>query len=460
MAIYKITDPNTGRSVKLTGETPPTEEQIKGIFSKLNLQPKSQSKPIEEQRFAEPIGLGGKVTRIPLASGEIFPLQAGMQEVQDRGQLDPQTAFQQMIGGETISEKVSGGLGLLADPFRRAEAAIANPMLAMQRGKFSPKEIFEQSILGLKGQQVGELGDVIRSTGLLPEEISSTIGFTGSLIAPLKAARDTFKSIKGVATRSDKKLLKAGEDILTATDESISKIGSAVDKAYEPINEIGVKLDQSVLDDIVNLPKSVIREVEQLAGQSIDDLLAKPNIKNLRNLRGKIAKFKSEAFKETAQDTATNELVNRIYKKLSKSMKSSLEKNTIFDQQTGKFIDLKKEADNLLRADEDFSEASRAAEFLKSSLIEPKLGKPTKAGLVAGRTAKDTDLSTRIALDVIQRKGGKKAVKSLDQAISTFNRFNRSRLLKGGLKAVSRAAILGGAAGAVGSRVFNKIGGD
>jgi len=35
MATFQITDPNTGRSIRLTGDSPPTEQELEQIFSTL-----------------------------------------------------------------------------------------------------------------------------------------------------------------------------------------------------------------------------------------------------------------------------------------------------------------------------------------------------------------------------------------------------------------------------------------
>jgi uncharacterized protein YeeX (DUF496 family) len=50
MAIYKIQDPNTGKTVTLEGDTPPTEQDLDEIFSQINQQPISGS-VTEEQKI-------------------------------------------------------------------------------------------------------------------------------------------------------------------------------------------------------------------------------------------------------------------------------------------------------------------------------------------------------------------------------------------------------------------------
>lgn len=47
MPTYKVTDPNTGKTIKLTGDSPPTEQELEEIFSKIGGQ---KQQPQQEQQ--------------------------------------------------------------------------------------------------------------------------------------------------------------------------------------------------------------------------------------------------------------------------------------------------------------------------------------------------------------------------------------------------------------------------
>lgn len=70
-------------------------------------------------------------------------------------------------------------LSLLGATVPRAEAAVANPMLAMQEGRFGPRELVRESLKGLTAERVGQIGDVARRSAMWPEWMSAGAGMIG-----------------------------------------------------------------------------------------------------------------------------------------------------------------------------------------------------------------------------------------------------------------------------------------
>lgn len=112
---------------------------------------------------------------------------------------------------------------------------------------------------------------------------------------------------------------------------------------------------------------------------------------------------------------------------------------------------LGKEAKQLLKADEAFTETINASRFIKKAVTESTLKKPTQAGKVARGLRIGGDTSTREAINVL-RAGGKKANKEVTAALGALNRFNfivdASRIAG----KVTNYTILGGVAGSIGAK--------
>src|SRR3974390_1213795 len=88
MPSYNVTDPNTGQTVKLTGDSPPTEDDINHIFSQLpkpspNFMQRGLSATGSFLRNYGPqtagaMALGGAVASAPFTAGLSLPAAAGL----------------------------------------------------------------------------------------------------------------------------------------------------------------------------------------------------------------------------------------------------------------------------------------------------------------------------------------------------------------------------------------------
>ena len=95
MPVYIVNDPQTGRSVKLTGDSPPTEQELNDIFANLpQQQAQLMQDPVEESSFGEQ-ALGVAENVGSLVSGAIAEPLAGLAGI---GALLP--------GGQTPTEAI------------------------------------------------------------------------------------------------------------------------------------------------------------------------------------------------------------------------------------------------------------------------------------------------------------------------------------------------------------------
>lgn len=319
-------------------------------------------------------------------------------------------------------------------PRQRAEAAIANPMLALQRGAplLEPKFLVDEFISGAKGGKQGQLGDVMRGAGA-PEAVAAPVGFAAMLISPL-AALKTIKNFAPVAKFSDKGLRMAGNQLVKASDDAVSIIGKELDSVYKPINSI-MGDSNKFLNSISNLPKVLLDEIAERMGSSIEDILMKPTISNMRKVKGIIGDYRPGAFGKKVKglsDNIVDRKINSSYSKVKKLMQETLE---------GK--KLGKEASRVLEADDAFTEVSRASSFVKRNITESSLLKPTKASRAAKALRSPDNLSMRDALTTL-KFAGKSARKNVIKAIDALDRYNRGLFLGGVGKKGLKAAVYTG----------------
>lgn len=416
-----------------------TLEEARRIFEQKQEGQRRQESTQEKQRFS-PTGL-------PLESGEVFPLSAVDKQVEGRGSL----GFSDVVDkfkDKGFSSKAIATLEAVGAPFRLAEAGVANVGLSAQRGEFNPLELASEFGQGLSGQKLGELGDIIRSTGALPEGLSKTIGFTAALVTPVSLMNKGIKAFSKISKFTDKGIKQAGEQLIKGSDAALDVLGKNLSSSYAPVNNVSVNIG-NLADDIAKLPKMVLDDLAETVGQNMDDFLKDFTIQKARALKGAIGQWKAGAFGKDikgANVLLSDKKVNRIYSTVKNTIKETLEG-----------AGLKKEADSILKADDAFTEAKRAANFLRKKVTDPVLLKPTKGGSVAAALDKGGDVSTREALNVI-RGAGKQAQREIDKAIANLNSYNRIKAASDLSKRVTQAIFLGGAAGAVVGRVARGIG--
>jgi len=462
MATFRITDPNTGKTVKLTGDSLPTEQELNDIFSQIGEQPSQQSPQQPTDRFLPGIE-------------KVKQLQQGRVDSGERLRQEVTTPFARggnffTDTGKNILKAGVTGAKTAAVPFQRAEAGIANTGLALQRGELpggvqkpgfgdflnpfgfaakTTRQVLGSEELrdGITGRVSAEYGDLIRTAGVrgpLDEAVASTAGFLTSLVAPLDIVRKANKSLKAIEKASDKGLLKAGDNLLKGTDEATQVMNVRLTKAYEPIKAVKAK-GADVLDDMANLPERVLKFIEGELGTTVDDFLTDFDITKARRLKRLVGEFKPNAFgkgKVAAPELADDKLIIKAYAGIKKTMREALESRELI-----------KEAKILEKADDAFVDTLNASNFIKKTIVDRTLKKPTKVGGIALKLAKEGDLTGRTALNTL-KAAGSSARKSITGAVDELEKFNRTKAFASFGRRVIQGAALGGAAGLVGGRAF------
>jgi len=347
-----------------------------------------------------------------------------------------------------LMSKVMGTLTAIGAPVAAIESAMANPILLAQQGNFSPKDLAKEAILGATLQKQGQYGDVFKNVGV-QEEIADAAGLFLNVAAPaklLKAVNNTFGKISKM---TDKGILKAGNQLVGASDDAVKAMGTEVGKAFSvadnlPTDKIGF------LDDVVKMPKSLVKAAEEQFG-NIDDFVQTLTVGKLREFKRFIGKFRSTSFGKSERGLAENidaQKINTVYASIKNMMRK-----TIKDGMG------EKESNIIMKMEEAFADVIRSGNVIKKTVVDPTLRKATKAGSAADKLIKEGDVTFRIALNTL-KKAGSKSRKAVNKSISLLNNYNRHRRNIEFTRKAAGAVIFGGAAGAVGGKALQKVSGE
>lgn len=147
---------------------------------------------------------------------------------------------------------VAGGL------VQRAEAAVANPLMDIQRG--TPEQAFQSFISGIKGEELGELGDIIRKTGA--GEIPSAVIGVGALAGVTKAVAGLSKMVFSKLPRlmTPKWRTEQAASIKSGIEQAENALQAEYSKIYEPFKSKVID-PKAINKAITNIPKSLKKEI-------------------------------------------------------------------------------------------------------------------------------------------------------------------------------------------------------
>lgn len=351
----------------------------------------------------------------------------------------------------TSQSPLRKGLGFvqgIALPSTALEAGISNPALAMQRGVFNPGRLLEESYKGFTLEKTGQYGDVFR--GAIPDKTTGkAVGAIGGLTLSVAGPVKTFQVLKStfgdVSKITDKTLKTVGTQLVGATDEAEKFVGESIGNAYAKLNAIPVD-GNSWTRVIKAIPNTVRDEVTRTMGDP-DTLL--PTVENLRKIKSLLGKYRPSSFGKEARGVSENIEAARLDEVYSgaKSVLTNTLSKAIGTKNTAKLLDL----------DDSATKVYGAINEVRSAITNPRMLSPTKVGKVAKGIEDTGDLSTREAINILRRGGGRKAKKLLDKAVRSLEIFNsRERAWKVAGHIVS-AATYGGAIGAVGGAAAGRF---
>ena len=352
---------------------------------------------------------------------------------------------------QSLMKPLVTGLKVAAIPFQRLESGIMTPLLHSQdpSNKVLPRILASEAMKGFSGKKVTRVGDPIRAIGDegLGTKIAAGLADIAIPIAGANLLNKGLNAFKMINKMGDKRMLEAGNNLIKGSEQAVNQIGDKLNKAYTPVNSVKVVPDK-VLNNFSDLPQPILTHIERELGTTIDDVLSDFTIEKARRLKGVLGELRPSSFgkgERGALELVTDKQINRAYASVKQSMQESL--------RTAGFG---KQADSLLKADEAFSDTLGASNFIKKTIVESTLRKPTKVGSAALKMAKEGDLSARDALNTLKSASGK-ARSSINSAVMELERYNRlTGILKAGERFIN-AGVYGGAAGLVGGRILQGI---
>lgn len=399
-----------------------------------------------------------------------------------------------MRGG--LTNDIMSGLEIASIPMKVGEAAIANPMLNVQQGPLGKsigksigsamplvkgarnagdgsiqqgtikmpvtnpamiagrmvgesgalKEIPREVMAGLKGEKLGEFGDVGRVAGY-PEWVSSSMGLAASMLSPIAILTRGVRGLNRISLATDKGIQVAGKQLMSGADDAIRIVGRDLDDVYAGINSFSIKGSENIVKALDNLPNVVRRNLfRELNIKGAEELVENLDIAKVRKIKGLLGKAKPGAFKEIASGLDIEKTKN-AYKVLAQSIQKTL---------ISEGDEYAKIAGVLSDADDAFTATRRAADYIKKGIIDSTLQAPTKAGNVARGLKKEGDMTTRVALKTLRKAGGS-ARRNINKSIAALNKYNRiistSKVLKGAMK----SALFAGLVGSIGAKTARAV---
>lgn len=198
-----------------------------------------------------------------------------------------------LTGGRQVLTGIGG-------VFQRGEAALANAGLELQRGE---TDVLGEIQKGLSGEKLGELGDIIRTTGVggrANEALSVTTGFFGALGAGnfatagmLKAGATKIQKAldarKAANLENQKFFFKRRADMLSeGADDVINGIRSEFDDLYNKIgdNPLGPD-DQAFVGEILKtIPPATLKRLARVQGVDLTKGELPSNLNTVKSIKG------------------------------------------------------------------------------------------------------------------------------------------------------------------------------
>ena len=182
----------------------------------------------------------------------------------------------------------SAPLRLMGGLAQRTESAIANPLIELQKG--NPSGMLDQFLKGASGERKGQLGDLVRNTGVggdYNEALASTTGFLAAL------------SIPDILTAG-----KVGKSVESSAKKGALKIPEAIDSTKQAVAD-AVTNKTGFLDDVRSAFYDAKSKAVDKYGEGLENL-AKDNPDKVVSLRPVVDQLNAEMAYEPKLRNAIN----------------------------------------------------------------------------------------------------------------------------------------------------------
>ena len=424
MPSFIVTDPNTGQKLKLTGDSPPTEQELEQLFANL---PAQESQHAPDQSFIKELGAGLVALGSELSTG----IQRSGLGIVDMLGTNTVNAIRQ-LGIPGIDQDLSPPLAstLVAPAGAFAQGTIAEGLPAQIAGAAGEFAVGGLTGQGLIQQGAKQLAPLAASTGArvlqqaATPSLQSAAGFgavsgagsevgrevggeTGALIGAVAApfaAAPIQAAAKGIRQAASGTVPDAAGEVIAAGEKAGVKVLTSdvippETFAAKSIQQLGEKLGpvlgtggQRAAQQ--NARKEVVEQIAQDFGVALDSPLESNIVKNLQ---------KGIAERLSKASTIRNEAVETLDRFGAVNVERTVQS---IDEQVSRQVRLRADADPvIIQRLESLKESVQNAEFglvkdLRSNLIDDISAAfkgealPTKASapLQAVKSSIDKDL--------------------------------------------------------------------
>jgi len=349
------------------------------------------------------------------------------------------TPYEGNIAKRTLKAGITG-LKTLAVPYERGAAAIANPLLELQKSPDTRRSLWDVAVEGLKGERRGQFGDLYRQVGF-PEPLAGFLGLINfGLVADMatkghvkRAAESASKFVKDRFPKRMNKdfVLGKAKQATNALDELYNGLSKQYDDLFSKIGNKKVN-EQLVSEALEELPENVIKKIakSKLVRRSAKTGDIVNDVQNLKEIRTIIRRSIPERIWNGRAlgnpDTASME---QVYGKLSSIMAQGNDDLVNLNRNYSGFMKTRKAVGRVLwDSDGNVVEKPLMQLFSKSG----DRGKQ----VVFENFAKQFPQGNQIIKDVLA--------------------YNRRQALKSIIKKAGAAVAIGGIGGAVGGSLARK----
>ena len=301
MPTFKVTDPETGLTLKLTGDSPPTEQELIEIFDTVSQrQNGGQSQPVTSQAPVVP-----QSVPTPQQPQEEPSLLTNIGR-----NLGGAVETGLNIGSSAVDEAVAGIAGLAKTITSGPEAG--SEIIDKFRGTFlfTPKSERGKEILSSTAEVLKPIGESLQFTkSLLGDSVFEATGSpslaTGAAVLPdvileslgLKGSRITKKVGPDPKNRSIKKAIKESAPKI----DDIKPVATAV---FKEIDDLGATIKPGAYDDLVKRINASAKGVgfNRKINDKFSILLDEMNAK----VGGNVSLSELDEFRKLAQGFASN----------------------------------------------------------------------------------------------------------------------------------------------------------
>jgi len=299
MPTYRVTDPETGRTLRLTGDSPPTEQELEEIFTRIGGQ--DVSNPVTANSGALPVRGLPHVT----APGGLRSAAAS-QGIDATGKpgggavgavLEPAA----VLASGAIAEPVAGLTGIGAATVGGAEEGADAIAATREALTYRPKTASGQRSMEAISSAVEPVSKAIQGTeqflGDVGEKIGGPVG--GAIGETIPTAALTALGVKGMrGAKSGPRLSSDTAKAITQAAPDLQTIKQAAKTAYQGLDDLGVRIRPVAYERFAN------KLASKLENQGIDKTLHPKSTAALNRIIDDIGQAKKPSEIETLRRIA------------------------------------------------------------------------------------------------------------------------------------------------------------